>query len=167
MRAPHGPALVLGLHPTSRGFGWALFEGPDAPLDWGITLVKRGDKNSASLKHARLLLERYRPETLVLERFDQRTGKRATRMGKLCTDVIELAESLSISVELYAAREVKRALGLPADATRHDMAEVVARHIHAFRHRMPRPRKPWDGADRRLALFCAAALALTFLAAGD
>ncbi len=162
----HEPGLVLGLHPTSRGFGWALFESPGAPLDWGITLVKRGDKNTVSLRHARLLLERYRPETLVLERFDLRTGKRATRMSRLCTAIIELADSFSVSVEIYAAREVKRALGLPEDATRHDMAEVVARHVQAFRHRMPSPRKPWDGADRRLALFCAAALALTCLAEG-
>ncbi|WP_156527887.1 hypothetical protein [Bradyrhizobium stylosanthis] len=41
-------------------------------------------------------------------------------------------------------------------------AERIAKHIPAFEQYVPPPRKPWMSEDRRMGLFDAAALALTF-----
>ena len=61
------PELVLAVHPTSRGFGWVLFDGPHALDDWGLAYV-RGDKVQACMQRLRVLLERHEPDVLVLER---------------------------------------------------------------------------------------------------
>jgi hypothetical protein len=167
MRLFDGSELVMGFHPTARGFGWALFEGPNAPIDWGLAYV-RGDRNAGCLAHLRGLLERHRPDAVVLERFDRRTGKRASRVGRLCQAVAELAEGFGIAVRVYTRPDVRKALALDPDGTRQQTAERVAEHVHAFRHRLPRERKPWESMDRRLALFSAAALVLThFAVAGE
>jgi Holliday junction resolvasome RuvABC endonuclease subunit len=155
------PELVMGFHPTARGFGWVVFAGPAELFDWGLTYNRGGDKNAACLKQMRLLLERHRPETLVMEGFDRRTGKRASRVGQLCLAVTALADELGVEVSLYWRRDIRKALQLPPTATRQEVADTVARHCWAISHRLPKQRRPWDSVDRRMALFNAAALALT------
>ncbi len=34
------PGLLFAVHPTAHGFGWAIFEGPDALRDWGVASVR-------------------------------------------------------------------------------------------------------------------------------
>jgi hypothetical protein len=159
--------IVMGLHPTSRGFGWTLFHAPTYPLDWGIAFIRGGDANRSALQHLRFLLERHRPEILILEHAKARTGKRASRTQQLLLDAASLADELGITVERYTQSDLQQALGLAKSATRHDTAKLVAAHIEALRHRLPPERKPWEGWDRRLALFSAAALALTYYCVSD
>jgi hypothetical protein len=153
--------IVMGFHPTARGFGWVIFESPSAPLDWNLAYV-RGDKNAACLKQLHALLARFRPHVLILEQFDRRTGKRANRVARLCQAVAEAAQQYATEVVVLTRRDVRRALGLAPEATRQDTAALVAKHIAAFRHRLPPERRPWESADRRLALFSAAALVLGY-----
>src|SRR5207249_4491100 len=56
---------VLAVDPTSRGFGFAVLEGPDRLLDWGLVHA-RTDKRARTLEAVADLLERYRPDVLVL-----------------------------------------------------------------------------------------------------
>ncbi|MFI4973059.1 MAG: hypothetical protein ACHP84_00805 [Caulobacterales bacterium] len=156
----------MGFHPTARGFGWVVFETPSAPLEWNLAYV-RGDKNVACLKQMHGLLARFRPDVLVMERFDHRTGKRAIRVAKLCHAVAAIAQEYAVEVRFLPRRDVRRGLGLPAGATRQDAAERVAGHIAAFRHRLPPERRPWESADRRMALFSAAALVLAYFTIDD
>lgn len=152
--------VVMGFHPTARGFGWVVFEQLAAPYDWGLVYA-RGDKNAACLRQLRLLLERHRPEYLALERVEGRTGKRASRLEILRRSVLTLAGEYGVEVRLFDRREVSRAILGHAEGTRQQVAEAVADHVHAFSHRLPPKRRPWESVDPRLALFGAAALALT------
>jgi len=54
------PGLVLAVHPTSRGFGWVLFENPLAPVDWGLATVK-AKRSARCLARFEKLLNRYEP----------------------------------------------------------------------------------------------------------
>ncbi len=163
MTGGHRAEVVMAFHPTARGFGWVCFEAPKAPLDWGLAYV-RGDKNTKCLQQVRVLFERFRPTTLVLERFDRRTGRRASRVVHLCQAVEALAGEFGIEVRTFSRHNIRKAFGLQSASTRQDVAERLAQHIRAFSHRLPRERRPWDSLDRRMALFSAAALALTYYA---
>ncbi|MDI6623328.1 MAG: hypothetical protein QME55_01235 [Brevundimonas sp.] len=151
---------VFGFHPTSRGFGWVLFEGPFAPIDWG--LVSAGDdKNASCLRRLERLLDRFAPETLVLEAFDRQTTRRARRIADLCTAVRRAADDRGIETAVYSRAEIREAFAEVEARTRREVAEAVARHLEAFRHRLPPPRRPWESEDARGALFAAAAVVLT------
>ena len=151
---------VLGFHPTSRGFGWVLFEGPFTPIDWG--LVSAGaDKNASCLRRLERLLDRFAPETLVLEAYDRATTRRARRIADLCVAVRRAADDRGAETAVYSRADIREAFAEVEARTRREIAEAVARHLEAFRHRLPKPRRPWESEDARGALFAAAAVILT------
>lgn len=61
---PH--KLALAIDPASRGFGYALFEGPSKPLDWGVTSI-RFQKNKRCLDRIKKIIKYYQPEVIILE----------------------------------------------------------------------------------------------------
>ena len=60
-------AFVLALYPSTRGFGFVVFEGPRAPYDWGVKEIKEKHKNAKTLDAMRELIERYQPEAVAIE----------------------------------------------------------------------------------------------------
>lgn len=152
-------SLVLGFHPTARGFGWAVFEGPFKLVSHG-TYEARGDKNAGCLRKLTWLLKVLEPEVLVLETFDKRTA-RSERIRKLCLDVVNQAAEHGAHIDCLRRSDVQRTFELVDAKTRDEIAEAVARHVPTLRTHLPSRRKPFgDGEDRRLSVFCAAALVL-------
>ena len=155
------PGLTLAIHPFSRGFGWAAFEGPFTPYDWGLSTARR-DKNAVCLRKIEKLIARLQPQTLVLEAFERRISARPARTARLCRAIVSLAADRGLEVALYSRVDVQAAFAPLGARTRDEIAAAVARHVDALRHRIPRARdKPWLWEDPRMALFSAAALILT------
>lgn len=161
MLASSRPHFVLALHPTARGFGWIVFEGPFSPHDWGNAQVKGAEKNDKCLSQIAKLLSRFEPETVVLEAFEKRCSARADRIARLGRAIVALAGESSIEVAVYTRGEVKACFATVGAVSRQQVAEAVARSIPALAHRIPKPRKPWESDHPRMALFSAAALVLT------
>ena len=156
----HKNPLVFAIHATSRGFGYVVFEGPFAPYDWG-TVTVRGDKNAMSLHRIEKMFDRFTPETLVLEAYAGGKARRGYRLSKLYKALVSMAANRSIQVEVYTRGDIQACFANAGAATRQEIAEAVARTVTAFEHRKPKPRKAWQSEDRRMAMFCAAALVLT------
>lgn len=159
MSAPRQP-ITLSVHPTARGFGWIAFAGPQHPYDWELVEVRK-DKNVVCLRRVEELIDRLLPETLVLEAFERRDSARKDRITKLCRGLSALAKDRAVEIAVYSRRDIAGCFQTVGAETRHEIAEAVARHVPELRERLPGKRKPWNGEDRRMALFCAAALVLT------
>lgn len=157
--------LIFAVHATDRGFGYVLFEGPFTPFDWGLVFAS-GDKNAVCLRKIEYLLDRFSPETLLLESFGKGTSLRSERIARLYRSMISLATSRSVNVVVYTRADIKAAFRTVGAVTRQEIAMAVANHIEAFRHRLPKPRRPWESEDRRMALFNAGALVLTHFRLG-
>jgi Holliday junction resolvasome RuvABC endonuclease subunit len=157
----HRRVFTMAIHPTSRGFGWIVFEGPFSPHDWGVVLAKGHNKNSTCLRKLETMLARFTPETLVVEAFDKRNSFRTDRIANLCQAAVSLAVDRGVDVAIYNLADIRSCFATVGARTRQEIAEAVVRHVDAFRHRLPTNRKPWQSEDRRMALFSAAALALT------
>lgn len=156
--------LTFAIHATSRGFGYVVFEGPFAPYDWG-TVIAHGDKNAVCLKKLEKMLDRFAPETLLLEEAKS-VANRGDRIARLYKAIVALCVSRSIDVAIYALGDIKACFASAGARTRQEIAETVARMIDAFGHRVPKPRKAWQSQDRRMAMFCAASLVLTHFQMG-
>ncbi len=159
----HLRPYVLGVHPSARGFGWALFEGPLVPFDWG-TVDIRSDKNARALARFEQLLERHEPSTIAMEAFDFEHARRSARIRKLCHGMIGRAEARGIKVRLYTREKIAKTFEAENAETREDIAAAVAGRIAVLEPRLPKPRKIWVGEHPNIALFSAAACALTYLA---
>jgi hypothetical protein len=156
-------ALVLGVHPTSRGFGWALFESPLSPVDWGLASSKRG-RNARLLARFERLLNRVQQDTVVLESYGEHESRRPERARLLCRGILHMASTKGMETAVYSRTAINSCFANVGASTRHEIAQAIASHIAVFGHLMPRKRSPGDSGDARQALFDAAALAITHFA---
>ena len=151
---------MLAVKPTHRGFGWVAFEGPFAPYDWGI-VERRRKTQKGSLAALEKIIRRLTPEAFLLEAFERPGAKKTTRTQRVSRAMAALAADRGADVEIYTRGDVQACFAAVGARTRDEIAAAVARHLDAFRHRLPKRREAWESEDRRMALFSAAALVLT------
>jgi len=161
--SPRYRELVLAVHPTSKGFGWVLFESPLAPVVWGIVSARAG-RNAHLMMRFERLLDRYEPSVLVLEEFEREISRRRERIRNLCRAMLHLASTRGVESPIYSRAAVNTCFRSIGAMTRHEIALAVAQHIEVFRRRLPPKPSIWTGEDARQSLFDAAALALTHFA---
>ena len=128
--------LVVSVHPTYKGFGWVVFEGPLAPVDWGISSSK-GNRSAKSMRRFQELLNQYQPSVLVLEKFAGDKTRRGARIQDLAQSMRGLAVNREMEVAIYPRELVS---GLVADnpkAKRQQVAEAVCQLLPILRFRLP------------------------------
>ncbi len=160
---PSARELVLAAHPTTRGYGWILFDGPHSPVDWGTVSAKPKRQSRLTSRFERIL-KRHSPDTVVLEEFDGAAGRRGERAQELSRAMLELARSASLKTAVYPRFTVQARFAGSAANTRYEIAQAVAKEIEALQPRLPNERKPWMPEAHTQSLFDAAALALTHFA---
>jgi Holliday junction resolvasome RuvABC endonuclease subunit len=157
--------LVLAIYPTSRDVAYTLFAAPLTPIDWGLKRLRGSrDLNVRSLEMIQALITALRPDTIVIEDCDTEECDRSARVKRLYALVANLVESECLSLARYPRCQVKQTFQEAGAITRHEIAQAITAHIPALSHRMPGLRKLWQSEDHRLAIFDAAALALTHYA---
>lgn len=154
--------LVLAVYPFSRGFAFVFFEGPGSPFDWGVKEIKEKHRNTKTLDAIKKLIDRYRPEVLVIEDTTDGGWRRTSRIRKLYRMLSHVAIAEFVDLYRYRKSEVTACFASAGARTKHEIAQAIALQIPAFAHRMPRYRKQWMSEDPRQSLFDAAALALTY-----
>ena len=152
---------VIALDPTTHGFGFVVLEGPSRLIDWGHSYV-RACMNEKCLKQITELIAWYRPQVVVIEDSESKESRRGPRVGKLLDEVARAAEDSGVSVARFSPREVQKTFAPRGSITKHQIAMRVGDAFPELSHRLPPPRKIWDGEDERMSMFDAAALALTF-----
>jgi hypothetical protein len=153
--------LVLALRPFARGYGFVVFEGPLSPIDWGTKEVRGGNRNTRSLASAQDLMDRIRPDVLVLEDLDDGHARRSSRIRRLHSLLVNYAEGQSLEIRRYSKASVNTAFKSVGATSRYEIAQAIAARVAAFENKLPASRKSWESEDPRMILFDAAALALT------
>lgn len=166
MTHENSQTLVLSIYPFSRGFAFVLFEGPESPFDWGVKEIKEKHKNTKTLEEIKKIIDRYRPEVLVIEDTTDKGSRRTSRIRKLYRMLVHLAETEYVDLYRCSKIEVQRCFTSVGARTKYEIAKAIATRIPAFAHRIPRLRKPWMSEDPRQSLFDAAALGLTYFSRG-
>lgn len=149
---------LLAIAPSTRGFGFAVLEGLDTLVDWGMKSAAT-DKNARCIAKVRELISQYSPDLLVLE--DSSTGRRSPRIRRLGRSIIQLARSKNVKVALFTQEQIREAFSLNGAGTKQTRAEFVAEKFpDEIGFRLPPKRKPWMSEDYRMGIFDAVVLAL-------
>jgi Holliday junction resolvasome RuvABC endonuclease subunit len=156
------PGLVLAVFPSTRGFGYVVFEGPKSLVDWGVKAVRSGQKNLESLKRVRQLLAFYRPDVLVLEDYEGSGSRRTKRIQTLINLMAALAAEEGIATAFFSRAEVRACFSPTGSTTKRQIAEAIIREFPELEPRLPPVRKIWMSEDCRMNIFDAAALGITF-----
>ena len=153
--------LALAIDPTSRGFGYALFEGPQIPLDWGTTEI-RSEKNENSLERVKKLINFYHPEVLILEDCSEEQSRRCERVQILLDQIEEFSRLQKIPTVKYPSARIKEVFSFFDLHNKHQFAQKIVEWLPELASRIPPERKPWMSEDRRMSIFDAVALVLTY-----
>jgi Holliday junction resolvasome RuvABC endonuclease subunit len=150
------------VYPSTRGFGYAVFDGPEILVDWGVRSIRGARKNPRSLKKIQDLLALYPPDALVLEDYRGEGSRRSRRIEKLTDAAAELAAKGRIPVATFSRGEVRTAFAEAGAATKAEIAHAIADEFPELEPRLPPVRKLWMSEDVRMNIFDAVALGMTF-----
>ena len=152
---------VLALDLGTRGLGYAVMEGPQQLIDWGVQEV-RTNKATITLAKSRHLLDRYQPDVLVLEDYAFVDKRRPDRVRVMATKVKEETMTTGAIVRSFTRSKVKEAFVGTEAVTRHEIAKVLTRWFPELVGRLPPKRKPWMPEHPQMGLNDAVALAMTY-----
>jgi Holliday junction resolvasome RuvABC endonuclease subunit len=151
---------ILAIDPTSRGLAFAVLEGSERLVDWG--LVELADKSDEGLFCSRVsqLLARYEPAAVVMEvGGGSRRGSRG-RDRIACID--RLANGRELPVHEVTRDDLRDAFA-GSGATKWEIAVAITRLFPELEAWLPRKRKPWMSEDERMNIFDAVAFGLVAL----
>jgi hypothetical protein len=150
---------VLGIDPFSRGVGFAVLEGPDNLIDWGLKTTGRADSAKA-IRMIETLIDRFRPDVLAIEDSDASGSRRCERVRKLL-DGIASRGIKSVRVRLIEGGQLRKLGPLNEVNTKYGRACFLAERFPELRAFLPRFRKPWMSEEDRMAIFDALGFAKT------
>ncbi len=151
---------VLAISPSTRGFGYAVLEGEQTLVDWGVKHVET-DKNTRCLAKVKELLVHYRPDVMVLQDHSRKDSHRSIRIRTLSRQIIALASEQKVKLMLFSRGQVERLFVPNGKGTKQARAELLAaRFPLELGLRLPPTRRPWMSEDYRMDIFDAVALAL-------
>jgi Holliday junction resolvasome RuvABC endonuclease subunit len=157
--SPAHQKRVLALDPASRGFGFAVLEGPDRLVDWGVKET-RGKTQRTVLCQLDALLTRYQPEALVVEDRTARGSRRCPRVRQLLRAAEARAARRQVRPRRVSRAAVRKVFAPGGARTKYQTALAIAVQFPELRPRVPPPRKPWMSEDARMTIFDAIAFAL-------
>lgn len=163
----HRHALVLSIYLNTRGFAFIVFEGPLTPFDWGIREMRGLGKYKLSLTCIMQLFDRYALDVLVIQDTSKHGTERAPWISNLNAAIAAFAKDRDIPILAYSRDQVQGMFEPYGCPNKQSRAELIAKHIPAFEQYVPPPPKPWISEDRRMCLFDAVALAITFFQSVD
>lgn len=147
-----GVVRALSLEVYSKGFSFAVLQDAERLIDWGCRDVN-GDV-SVFLKKLRPVVERYRPDVLILEDpAGSRKGLRARRR-------LSWAEQYAVDYNLQVfvmSKERFAMLAMHNLDTKQTLSEAIARQFPELESLETKPRKPWESEPRSLSVFVAVA----------
>lgn len=150
---------ILAIDPASRGFGFAVLEGPERLIDWGGRDTRR-NKRPQTLRKVEELVQFYKPDAIVVEDCRHRSSRRHKRVQHLIEDILDLARQKKIKVRPIPISTVHRFFSETGAATKHQIATALAERFPELAGRLPRKRRPWESENHSMSVFDAAALGL-------
>jgi len=162
---PNSQTRIFALDPMHKGFGYAVLELPLRLVDWGIARVK-GEKHTGALAAFEKLLDRFRPDALVLEDAEAPGSRRHPRVRRLIHALVALARERGIAVFAVARTAILKCFSTADEkATKQSVAKRLAERFPELLSKLTEARKLWESVHEGMSIFDALALAVTHAAA--
>ena len=110
------------------------------------------------------MLREINPTVVVIENWVHASCRRSARVRTLLLDVVVVAHKGGATAFTYSRRHVRNAFG-QAGKSKDAIAAAIADQLPALRAWLPRRRRIWESEHHSMAIFEAAALAVTHYAA--
>ena len=152
---------ILAIDPVSSGVGFAVLEGPDELIDWGIKHTKKAD-NERVARAIEALINQFRPDILAIEDWNSVGSRRCDRVQTLL-DRIARVDPKRVRVCLISIKRVRAIVPPDQKNTKYTRARYIAERFPELAVFLPPVRKIWMREDIRMAIFDAVGFALACL----
>jgi hypothetical protein len=152
---------ILAIDPAGRGFGFAVLEGPEHLIDWGVRGAKARNHVQA-IGQLKALLDDYGPDAIVTQKLADPEVRRGYRAKAFLRETVKVAAAYEISLRAVSSRELVRAFSDLGYPTKHKIATRIGELFPELAPRVPPFRKPWMSEDYRMAIFDAVAFGLAY-----
>lgn len=150
---------VLGISPSSRGFGYAVMATGNVLVDWGVKSVKSGRKNERCVAHVVDLIEIYRPASIALPDC-LKNSRRGERVRAFIEEIADRADGWGIGFNSFSRKQVNLEILRSEDGTKHAIAQTLSTTFNEqLSFRLPKKRRPWTSESYQTDIFDAVALA--------
>jgi len=155
---------VLAIDPSTEVFGFAVLEGQEQLIDFGLKKLRQGrDKNTECLRRISAMIDRYQPDIVVVEDYQAKGCRRRLRIRVLLRDIVLLTSEAKIKPRKVSRLSVQKIFAQSGALTGHQIATEIAKQFAELLPYAPGVRKPWLSEDKRMSIFDAVAFALVFL----
>jgi predicted metal-dependent hydrolase len=163
MSATQNGKRVLAFDVRSRSFAFALLEGHQELLDFGVRSFRKGSNAVQVPTREKLaaLLDEFDPSLVIHNDSASRKSKWKLKIGDA---LLQESQKRRIPVRHITRRKVKKAFQGHGE-NKHDIATVVAQRYPELESKLPSKRKCWQSEDYRMSIFDAAALGVTYFTA--
>lgn len=127
---------ILAVDLTSRGFGYAVLEGPERLVDWGVKQPKRYAKSKCVL-FVMELIKQYHPDILIVENIEKSRFRSSDRVRELLQELLTLADKYKIATRQISWRDVRRTFSSSGVITKFRITRMIAKHLPVLIHRLP------------------------------
>src|SRR6266581_8210567 len=152
---------VLAVDPYDQGLGFAVLEGPEELIDWGL---KHAENRSGAryMEFLAKLVRRYEPDILITEDGARQGSSRHLRSRLTLRRIVQFARRRRLRIRTYSRTTVEDVFKLTGARNKHHIATAIADWFPELAARLPKPQKPWTGENRTMNVFDAVSFALTF-----
>jgi hypothetical protein len=154
-----GMLRALSVEPTTTGFAYALLEGSERLVDWGLAELRHQSRAALESRLSKLL-RRAAPDVVIIE--DVLASRKGTRSREKAHLLLQHAARFGVEGVVVSRLRVRRMFAACGTSS-WDVAVAVSRWFPELEPWLPRKRRPWESADRRIGIFAAAGVALTYL----
>src|SRR5438477_5899900 len=160
-KAPPRRVLTLDLHPSR--FGYVVFEGPHALLDWGTRTY--GDEERSSLdRRLKNLQSSFAPSVILARRISTRHRLTEPMNRRAFNSLRSFAKRVLVTVLLIDESSLRGFFSREPKVNKHDIALMIADRFPELSWRLPPKRKSWQSEPKRQSIFDAASLGIFYFA---
>ena len=152
---------VLAIDPANRGFGYAVLEGPQSLLDWGVTGTRTTTTGDLA-QHAETLIDTYEPDMIVVEDYGLNIARQRRRAQAFLRVLARHAAKRHLRVCAFARATVRKSFADARARNKDQVALLLATRYPALLPWLPKVRKIWMPEEYRMNIFDAVALGVTF-----
>lgn len=155
---------VLAIDLRPRRFGYAVFEGADFLLDWGVSGYEPGGDVGDSVAGKRLtaLLRFSSPAAVVVKQERWDSAKTNPPMQSMVEAIIRETSARSIPIYLIEQNELANTFRSLECETKYEIAAVLTRIFPELVWKLPPKRQIWESEHPRMTMFDAVALGFTY-----
>jgi hypothetical protein len=153
---------LLSIHACTRGIAYVVFEDRGRLVDWGLHEYSRKPTVDDTVQFVGSLLLQFEPDSLILRKLSEKKACRPTRANRFRKQLLVLVKQRRTPVRYVSSQEVYHHFTIDElRPTKSRIARAVAGRYSELASIIPVDRPLGVGEDPAMALFDAAATALT------